>query len=208
MTAANYPPRDRLETPKQPAERVGISPRQIRHLIQTGELEHVKIGSRVHIPMDAFPRFLESNRTRSWHAETKGAASGGSASACYYVVWTENGAAASARRARQTANRLKRSSGKWLQTRGRRSGPSDFPQVLITDLLAEYASERGPTVVAKDRIAYAVDALTDFWAGLTAADITPHTWGRYAQVRQRAAGSVRRELGVLRAAVKSPGQWP
>ena len=48
----------RLETPKQLAGRVGVSERQIRHLIQTRQLEHVMIGCRVHIPAGAFSRYL------------------------------------------------------------------------------------------------------------------------------------------------------
>jgi len=41
---------DRLETPKQLAERAGVSERQIRNLIQNGELDSVPIGGRVFIP--------------------------------------------------------------------------------------------------------------------------------------------------------------
>jgi excisionase family DNA binding protein len=59
-----------LETPKQLAKRVGISERQIRHLVQTGRLDHVMIGCRVHIPNGAFKRFLESRTVRSCPDET------------------------------------------------------------------------------------------------------------------------------------------
>jgi hypothetical protein len=51
---------DRLETPKQLAARIGLSERQVRHLIQTRQLEHVMIGCRVHIPVGAFARFIEA----------------------------------------------------------------------------------------------------------------------------------------------------
>jgi integrase len=61
--------------------------------------------------------------------------------------------------------------------------------------------ERGPRVAAQDRIAYAVLALTDFYKGLSTADVTPQTCARYADNRGRSPGTVRRELGVLRAAV-------
>jgi excisionase family DNA binding protein len=43
----------RLETPRQLAARVGISERQVRYLVQSKQLEHVRIGSRVHIPNGA-----------------------------------------------------------------------------------------------------------------------------------------------------------
>jgi integrase len=71
----------------------------------------------------------------------------------------------------------------------------------VTDVLNLYLKERGPKVTARDRIAYAVLALADFWEGNTVADVTPQTCGRYAEKRGRSPGTVRRELGVLRAAI-------
>jgi excisionase family DNA binding protein len=50
---------DRVETPKQLAERVGINVRSIYNLIHNGELESVPIGGRVYLPADAWPQFLE-----------------------------------------------------------------------------------------------------------------------------------------------------
>jgi len=67
--------------------------------------------------------------------------------------------------------------------------------------LNDYAVARGPKVMAPDRIGYAVDALARFWEGLSVADVTPQTCTRYVEDRARAAGTVRRELGVLRAAI-------
>jgi hypothetical protein len=79
----------------------------------------------------------------------------------------------------------------------------------VTDILNEYQQQRGPKVAAPVRLAYAVLALTDFFEGNTVADITPETCARFAEKRIRrdkskrkaSAGTVRRELGVLRAAV-------
>ena len=53
---------ERLETPKQLAARVGVKERHIRHLINTRQIEHVRIGSRVHIPFGAFARFVARRR--------------------------------------------------------------------------------------------------------------------------------------------------
>jgi len=96
---------ERVETPKQLAKRVGISERQIRHLVQTGKLDYVMIGCRIHIPDGAFRRFLAARN------ETRGRDCGGLRSA---IASTSPGpntaAAASARLARQTANKLKSSS--------------------------------------------------------------------------------------------------
>jgi integrase len=71
----------------------------------------------------------------------------------------------------------------------------------VTDVLNEYQQQRGPKTAAPERIAYAVLALTDFFEGNSVADITPQTCGRYVEKRGRSAGTVRRELGVLRAAI-------
>lgn len=133
---------------------------------------------------------------------------------CYYVTWTERGR--SRERSTGAANREQAEDffAQWLRARGHRGGPSDPSEVFVTDVLNDYASERGPKVVARERIGYAVAALADFWEGLTVADVTPQTCGRYAEYRlreeerpkskakwRRSPGTVRRELGVLRAAV-------
>jgi hypothetical protein len=65
---------ERLETPKQLAARVGLSDRQVRHLIQTRQLEHVMIGCRVHVPVGAFARFLEAKKVTPCPDETGTAA--------------------------------------------------------------------------------------------------------------------------------------
>lgn len=120
---------------------------------------------------------------------------------CFYITWTERGR--SRERSTGTRNREQAEAlfAEWLQLRGRRTGPSDPSAILVTDVLNDYLKERGPKVAAQDRIAYAVLALADFFEGNTVADVTPQTCSRYAEKRGRAAGTVRRELGVLRAAI-------
>jgi len=102
---------ERLETPKQLAQRVGVTERKIRYLITTHQIEHVWIGSRVHIPVGAFARFVEERKVKPCHGEIKDHVSFGSKSAS---ASTSGGlsavAAASAARARQTASKLKLSS--------------------------------------------------------------------------------------------------
>ena len=102
---------DRLETPKQLAARVGLTERQVRHLITSGQIEYVEIGKRILLPVTAFANFLAAKKVKPCHAETKDHASAGSPSA---MVSTSAGpntaAAASAALARQTAHKLKSSS--------------------------------------------------------------------------------------------------
>src|SRR6516165_4322883 len=102
---------DRLETPKQLAARVNLSEGQVRNLIKTGQLEHIMIGSRVHIPSGAFARFLEAKKVKPCQDAIKDRDSVGSPSASASTSRGPSGAAAaSARLARQTANKLKASS--------------------------------------------------------------------------------------------------
>lgn len=110
---------DRLETPKQLALRVGISERQVRHLIQTRQLEHVMIGCRVHIPVGAFARFLGARKITTCQDETRGPDFVSSQSANASISPGPNtAAAASARLARQTANKLKSSSQNGFNSEG------------------------------------------------------------------------------------------
>jgi integrase len=119
----------------------------------------------------------------------------------FYVTWTEHGR--SRERSAGTADREQAETffAEWLQTRRRRDGPSDPSAVLVTDVLNDYQQQRGPKLVAVERLAYAVLALTDFFEGKTVTEVGPQSCGRYAETRGRSAGTVRRELGVLRAAI-------
>jgi integrase len=120
---------------------------------------------------------------------------------CFYIAWTERG------RSREcstgTADRAQAENffAEWMHVRGRRTGPRDPSAILVTDVLNDYAQQRSQKVEAPERIAYAVLALTDFFEGNTVADVTPQTCERYAEKRGRSPGTVRRELGVLRAAI-------
>jgi hypothetical protein len=72
----------------------------------------------------------------------------------------------------------------------------------VTDVLADYAIQRGPKVAAPVRIGCAIDALTPFWQDRMLAEVTPQTCGAYECHRApRSEGTVRRELGVLQAAI-------
>jgi integrase len=121
--------------------------------------------------------------------------------AAFYICWTENGR--SRERSTGTTDREQAEVifAEWLQVRGRRNGPSDASQILVTDILGEYLKGREDDVAAPGRIAYAVLALTDFFEGCKVSDVKIETCKRYAAKRGRSAGTVRRELGVLRAAI-------
>src|SRR5688572_12805087 len=118
----------------------------------------------------------------------------------FYIVWSEGGR--SRERSTGTADREQAeiALAEFLHERQRRAGPRDPHEVLVTDALADYADERGGEVVASERISYAIMPLITFWTGRTLANITPEICAAYGRWRQRSDGTVRRELGVLRAA--------
>ncbi|MEM6383451.1 MAG: site-specific integrase [Pseudomonadota bacterium] len=124
----------------------------------------------------------------------------------YYIVWTQSGR--SKQRSTGTADRQQAeiALAEFLHQRQRKAGPRAPDEVLITDLLVDYAEAKAATVVAVDRIAYALVPLAEFWEGRTAANVTSETTAAYDRWRGRSAGTVRRELGVLRAAINHAHQ--
>jgi integrase len=120
---------------------------------------------------------------------------------CFYITWTEHGR--SRERSTGTADREQAEIvfAEFLYARQRRSGPDDPSEMLVTDALAYYASERGSRVIAPEVMGRAIDMLTGFWQGRVVSDVRPETCRRYVEKRARSAGTVRRELGVLQAAI-------
>lgn len=84
---------------------------------------------------------------------------------------------------------------------GESSPPRNPGDVLVTELLEDYYSERAAKVMAGDRIRYAMMPLVKFWAGRTVAAVTRQRCEDYGKWRGRSDGTVRRELGVLRASI-------
>jgi integrase len=120
---------------------------------------------------------------------------------CYYITWSEHGRSRVRSTGTSDCQQAEIVFAEWLQLRGCRSGPSDPSAILVTDVLNEYARERGPKVTAPEVLGRAIEMLTGFWQERVVADVTPQTCARYAEKRNRAPGTVRRELGVLAAAI-------
>lgn len=70
----------------------------------------------------------------------------------------------------------------------------------MTDVIADYALAKGEKVIGKEALANNVAALACLWEGKTVAEVPAYV-SSYVKMRNRAAGTVRRELGVLRAAI-------
>lgn len=118
----------------------------------------------------------------------------------YYIVWTDRGRSRERSTGTSDSGRAEIALADFLRLRSRDDGPRDPSQILVTDLLADYAEERGPKTRAPERIAYAMMPLTAFFEGRTVAGVTPEACSSYAATR-RSAGTARRELGVLRSAI-------
>ena len=80
-------------------------------------------------------------------------------------------------------------------------GPRAPDALTIAEALDAYASEHAPTVRDPARIGHAIAALLPFFGGLPVATITGEVCRRYGRHRDRAPATVRKELGVLQAAV-------
>src|SRR5215475_14475252 len=79
---------------------------------------------------------------------------------CYYIVWTEDGR--SRERSTGTADRQQAEIAlvEFLHIRNRSAGPRDPAEILVTDVLADYAEEVAPTTASLWRIGCAIDSLT------------------------------------------------
>ena len=96
----------------------------------------------------------------------------------------------------------------YLDRKHRPSGPTRATEITVGQILEIYAGEHAPNVADPARIAYAIDALAPFWGDLWVSDLKGETCRRYAKSRRNArtgnpvsAGTVRRELGTLQAAL-------
>lgn len=91
--------------------------------------------------------------------------------------------------------------GAYIATKGRTSAAHDPENITCGEVLTIYAEEYAHTVAAPERIGYAIDALLPFWGSLKVSAVKGETCRRYGSFRAKAAGTIRRELGTLQAAM-------
>ncbi|MEM6670803.1 MAG: site-specific integrase [Pseudomonadota bacterium] len=87
---------------------------------------------------------------------------------------------------------------KWASSSNAPRGAAD---VTVGEILALYGQEHAPNVASPETIGYSIDGLSPFWADLLVSDIRAETCRRYAKQRERKPATIRRELGVLQAAI-------
>ena len=126
----------------------------------------------------------------------------------WYIVWSERGE----KREHSTGAGLEHRSQAEAQLRdlldtraqGWR-GTRRPDQVTIADVLDLYGRERGPQVIDRPRLGQAIVPLVEWWGEQKVAAVTAGTCRAYAKDRMaegRSADTARRELGVLRAAIR------
>lgn len=118
------------------------------------------------------------------------------------IVWYERGR--QRRRSTGTGSRdeADQALGRFLLQRDRdTAGPRDPSERRIAEVLAAYADEKGSHAVDPARIGYAIKALLTFWVSRHVGDINEPTCRAYMRSRKAAAGTVRKELGTLKAAI-------
>ena len=89
----------------------------------------------------------------------------------------------------------------YIAQRERPAGPRDPAQMTVAEVLNIYATERAPHVKDPTRIADCVRALVPILGALPLSAITGEVCRRYGKARDRAPGTVRKELGTLAAAI-------
>lgn len=120
----------------------------------------------------------------------------------FYIVWYERGR----ERLRATGEtdqlRAEEALAAFIrQTQRPVGGPRPAHQVTLGEVLDYYGQNKARFVKDPERIAYAIDALLPYWASKTITDINDAACAEYVEQRNRAAGTTRRELTTLRAAV-------
>lgn len=119
----------------------------------------------------------------------------------YYIRWTENGR--NCEKSTFTSNNEEAQIilAEFILRRARDGGPRQPENFPIVDAFESYALEHAPNTVAPARIGYAIDALSPFWSELMVSEISPKTCKAYQHERGVSDGTIRREFGVLRAAI-------
>jgi integrase len=118
----------------------------------------------------------------------------------WYICWNEAGRYFERTTGTKDSEEAQAVFAEWLQARQRKHGPSDPCETLVSDVLNSYAVKQGPKVMGKETLGNAIENLTIGFEGKAVAEVPDHI-AAYLKKRNRADGTMRRELGVLRTAI-------
>lgn len=122
----------------------------------------------------------------------------------WYIVWYEIGRERLRSTGTADSSTAEARLADFIQERqrsARTGGPRDPGQVSVAEVLSLYGTEHAPECADPARIGYAIAALLPFWGEKSVADVSKPACREYKKSRQRADGTVRRELGALTAAL-------
>ena len=90
---------------------------------------------------------------------------------------------------------------RYIAERDRPVGPKTPEKMTVAGALDLYGSEHAPNTLCPERIGYAIAAIVPILGSLTLSNITGQICRFYEKERGRSPGTVRKELGVLQAAI-------
>ena len=90
----------------------------------------------------------------------------------------------------------------YIATKDRPAGPSTPDRMMVAEAMAIYGRERALHVADPARIGDCIAALVPILGDLPVSAISGEVCRRYGKMRDRAPGTVRKELGTLRAALR------
>ena len=88
-----------------------------------------------------------------------------------------------------------------IAEKDRPAGPGTPHQMTVGEALRIYGAEHAPTVRSPGTIGYSIKALLPILGSVPLSGIAAEVCRRYAKTRGTSAGTTRRELGVLQAAI-------
>lgn len=90
----------------------------------------------------------------------------------------------------------------YLTQKRLKRGPAQPAELTVGQVLAIYAEERAAGIAAPERVGYAIDALAAYWGDKPVSDVKAAECRAYRAARPVSGSTVRRELGVLQAALR------
>lgn len=122
----------------------------------------------------------------------------------WYIQWSEGGRTRQLSTGTGDSGEAQSALARFIEEKQRVErprGPSDPGSFPIADALTLYGVEHAPSAADPQRIGNALKALIPFWGERMAGDVTRETCRAYGRERGLQPGTIRRELGTLRAAL-------
>lgn len=124
----------------------------------------------------------------------------------WYIVWSEHGKKNERTTSTSSRGEAEQIFARWLQARectAQRTTGSHHPdQMMVAEALTIYGEHHAPHTVGCKTIGSNIKALVQWWQETTVSAVTAAACRRYAKERNRAAWTIRRELGTLSAALR------